>query len=352
MKFRIRFVDQIAGVFTLIALAFVAFLLFLIASNQRWFAQDAIYYANFNSAKGLSKNMNINLKGFKIGTVDQIILTENNTVEVQFRIYENFVEKVYLYSLIELVSSPIGLGSELVFHPGNRENGGPIPNGNFLFTRTSDEGRQLVADGKVLINQTSDSVGDLISSVDPILAQIDNTIFTINTALASVTDIVEGRGNSPIVNILRDINTMTDRLTQSLEVIDESIALNLANVESITGNIRTTTEQFTDTEGIVQRLLDPSGSLDTLLNDDNQLFNRIDNILGSVEGSLTEVETLLEFLQESRPQLASILDKTREALDSGQEVLTGVRNNPLIRGGIPETKEQPAEIDSFREGDF
>ncbi len=63
MKFKIRFADQIVGIFVLVAIIAVAAILVLIGVNQRWFAKNYYYQSRFASGDGLSVGMPLVLKG-------------------------------------------------------------------------------------------------------------------------------------------------------------------------------------------------------------------------------------------------------------------------------------------------
>src|SRR6056297_750641 len=100
MKFKIRFADQIVGVFVFLAILALAGILILMGFNQRWFAKDYFFTSRFQSAEGLKPGMAINLKGFQIGSVDSIMLNDDNTVEIEFHIYDIYWEKVKQNSVL------------------------------------------------------------------------------------------------------------------------------------------------------------------------------------------------------------------------------------------------------------
>lgn len=64
MKFKIRFADQIVGVFSLFALAALLALIFAIGASQNWFVKKNYYHSYFNSGTELSVGMNVTYKGF------------------------------------------------------------------------------------------------------------------------------------------------------------------------------------------------------------------------------------------------------------------------------------------------
>ena len=61
MKFRIRFADQIAGFFILVAILALAATLIFIGINQRWFARNYSFRSRFESGGGLTAGMPIML---------------------------------------------------------------------------------------------------------------------------------------------------------------------------------------------------------------------------------------------------------------------------------------------------
>ena len=117
MKFRIRYADQLVGVFLLLAVLAIAVILVFLGINQRWFAKDYQFRSRFDSASGLSVGMPIMLKGFEIGKIERIELNDDNQVDVLFSVQDTYYDKVLPNSVLELTSSPIGLGVTLNFYP-------------------------------------------------------------------------------------------------------------------------------------------------------------------------------------------------------------------------------------------
>ena len=97
----------------------------------------------------------------------------------------------------------------------------------------------------------------------------------------------------------------------------------------------------------------------TLLDDDNRLYDQITAIIADVEdsiaslrGSIAEVQEFTAYLNTTQPQISGLLEEGRQTLDTGQDVLEGLRNNPLLRGGIPEEQEQQTTFQGIRDEEF
>jgi phospholipid/cholesterol/gamma-HCH transport system substrate-binding protein len=131
MKFKIRFADQIVGFLIIAALISLIFVVFMLGTQQRWFAKDFFYKTYFDSAAGLGDNMVVQYKGFPIGNVRSVTLTNDDRVEVSFSIYDQYQNRVREGSLVELIVSPIGLGNQFIDSPGLgvdvQEEGALIP---------------------------------------------------------------------------------------------------------------------------------------------------------------------------------------------------------------------------------
>ncbi|TVQ98923.1 MAG: MCE family protein [Spirochaetaceae bacterium] len=340
MKFRIRFVNQVVGVFLIVALGFLFAILISIGSNQRWFARNYRYYSVFSSAAGVSVGLPITFRGFQVGRVTAVRLTEDNEVHVDFFIQDTFYDRVWEHSLIQLVSNPLGIGGGLVFHQGMFPSD-PIPEGSLIPTITSAQGRELVRSNLVRLPDQDDTINQLIDQVGPIMRNVEEITEILTVVLADIAATMQGTGEGPI----QDMVNQTNRLLREAETV-------MVNASTISDNVAAITEEFRDPTGIVPRLLDPSGSIATFLDDDDALFLQIEAILEGMNRSINEVADFATFVNAQSPELLFMLEEGREALSVGQDVLEGLRNNPLLRGGIPERREQPSTTRSFRDDTF
>ncbi len=358
MKFRIRFADQIVGIFVLIAIAALVGILILMGINQRWFAQNYYFESRFESGSGIDVGMAITLKGFEIGKVDTIELNEENNVDILFYIYDTYYEKVKPNSVLELASSTFGLGGGLRLHPGKNDRE-PIPENSFIPSMDFEEGQRLVQNGLVAMPKSDDAISSIVSKVGPMLDQVDATLVSVQTLLDSANSAIAGENEGPLGDILVDVSMLTknvDTMIRDINTMVRNINGRLTavfdNVDEITDNVEATTEAMRDPTGIVKTVLDPKGSFAKLLDDDNVLFEQIEEVLTRVNETIDQVHEFTTFINTTTPQISGLLEKSREALDQGKDVLEGLRNNPLLRGGISEQKEQASTFQSYRDEDF
>ncbi|MFP4429883.1 MAG: MlaD family protein [Spirochaetota bacterium] len=340
MKFRIRFANQVVGAFILAAIGFLVVILISIGANQRWFAKNYFYQTTFPSANGLDVGMPIQFKGFEIGKITEITLNDENLVDVRFYIQDNYIDKVYEHSILQLVSNPLGLGGGLIFHQG-RSQSEPPPEGTTIPSWDTKEARALIQENLVIVPRQDDQIAAILAQVEPVLGNVNRVLISLDEVMNQMSEAFAGTGVGPVGSIL----LQTDEALESINII-------LDNSETISDNIATTTTELRDPRGMVPLLLGADGSLETLLDDNNALYDQIEGILTGLNQTVGEVQEITEFFNDSTPQLAGLLEEGRQAISTGQEVLVGLRNNPLLRGGIPATIEQPSTFQSYRDAEF
>ncbi|TVQ39313.1 MAG: MCE family protein [Spirochaetaceae bacterium] len=340
MKFRIRFVNQVVGVFLIVGLGFLFAILISIGSNQRWFARNYRYYTVLPSASGVNVGMAITYKGFQVGRVTDVRLTEDSQVHVHFFLQDTFVDRVWENSVIQLVTNPLGIGGGLVFYQGAHPTE-PIAEESLIPAMNSALGRELVRRDLVSIPEQDDTITQIIEQLGPILANVEEVSEALVVVIEGIAATFDGTGEGPIQELLNQTNRLL--------IEAESLIVNAA---IISDNVAAMTTEFRDPTGIVPRLIDPSGSLATFLDDEDALFLQVEAILMGLNQSIAEVQEFAEFVNATSPQLMTILEEGREALGAGQDVMEGLRNNPLLRGGIPARREQPTTVRSFRDDGF
>ena len=375
MKFKIRFADQIVGIFVLAAIAAVVAVLVLIGVNQRWFAKNYTFRSEFASAAGLSVGMPISLKGFEIGKIAQISLNEHNNVDVRFQIEDTYYDRVKPDSVLELTSSPIGLGVTLKFHSGKNALS-PEPEGSFIPSLDSEEGQRLVAEGKVDIPRDADVIGSVIAKLNPILDETRLTIGELRKTAVSVNQALNG-GGGPMGTMVSDlsrtpgkvnaavddINTKVNTVLDKVAVISDNVnAITVqtrgvigdlsTNLDAISQNLKEMTGSLKNTQGLAKRLLDPTGSMDTFLNDSNELYNQVDSALKNVNEITAQLRSFAEFINGTRPQVTSLLEKGSTTLSTANDVLEAAKNNPLLKGGVPARPAQGPPMSTYRDESF
>ncbi|WP_407428683.1 MlaD family protein [Treponema sp.] len=309
MKFKIRYADQIVGFFSLLAIAALILFIFFMGASKNWFVKKNLYYTYFTSGSGFSVGMDVSYKGFSIGKIKSVKL-EGSSVRVEYYVLAEYADYVKENSLVELITSPIGLGSSFVFHPGK----GPelLPADSEIYRIDSLSAREIIESKKIRLESQEDSIGVLMKKVSVIMDNVNILLHNINFAL-------EGKGNTPVKQVVSNIN-------------------------EITKNLSTLTNQLNSENGAVPALLGPSLSseLNTVLENISLITTALSSIAANADNLIGNVS----------PEIDSALIQLNSVLLEAQDVLTGIKNNPLIRGGVPDRTTGKPSTTQLRSEDF
>jgi phospholipid/cholesterol/gamma-HCH transport system substrate-binding protein len=188
---------------------------------------------------------------------------------------------------------------------------------------------------------TRGAIGNLSTSLDQIAGDARGAIGNLSTSLDQIAGDTRGA--------IGNLSTSLDQITGDARGIIGNLSTSL---DEISQNLKTMTEDLANTRGLATRLLDPKGSIGTFLDDQNALYAQVDSALKSANEIITQIRGFVEFVNGTRPQISSILEKGRDTLDQGKDVLEAVKNNPLLKGGVPPQTPQPATLKSYRDEDF
>ena len=348
MKFRLRFAEQITGLFVLTALALIALVLVLMGINKRWYVDDPVFYSTFNTAKGMNRGMAIEFKGFQVGRVDDLELLDDNSVKVWFTIYKEYHSRVKEHTVIEFAPSPLaGVGgSNLLLHPGKyatapRESGSYIPSLDF------PEGKRIVREGLV---ETKSSAADIFAQVQQTLDTVNNeTLPEINALINNINAAASGTNSSPLAQTMGNIEEITEEVAALLKNINARSDVLLDDIEYLADSL---SKELADPSALVKKLFAEDSSVSYMLDDNMAIYRKIDSILAGLDNSINQVSDITEYINSTTPQITGLIEEARATLGEGKDVLEGLKNNPLLRGGITEEKKQPTTFQGYRDEDF
>ena len=293
MKFKIRYAEQLVGLLIIIALVSLIFVLFMLGKTQRWFSKDYTYKTYAAGAMGLSRNMPVTCRGIAIGNVKSFTLTEDNRVEVIFTIQDQYNDRAKEGSLVEVLVSPIGLSGQFIFYPGN---GGLLHENAVVPMRDSPEAKAYIASGLAYIPAQEDPIADLLDQAEAMLQMI--------------------------VDLFTDLTTRPDSRA------DTALGQTIVNLEQLTKNL-------------ADDMANPNG-IRGVLNGDSETLHALESSLVSLSGTLDSVDKAVYYIPREMPQILNLVSEARTAVQAAEDVLVALKNNPLLRNGIPEH----AEIDS------
>jgi phospholipid/cholesterol/gamma-HCH transport system substrate-binding protein len=332
MKFRIRFADKIVGLLVIVGIGFLVFAVFMLGKRHRWFAKDQSYSTHFDSASGLSVNMPVQYRGFTIGNVKSFDLTADDKVEVSFTIYDTYLDRVREGSLVEMRVNPIGIGGgQFLFYPGLLPN---PPEGNFIPSVHSDEGRDYLEQGLAIISGQDDSITVIISRVNTLLQNLNSVTLQLRDAFRGTdTKTTLGRAIAELEKTLRGASSLVGNVDAGLKPslenagqITDHIERIAAQAELVIADLRTVAAELANPEGLALRILDAEGPV----------YTNLKRSLNALSGTLESLELTAGTLPAQMPRVEALILDMRTALSAAEDVITALRNNPLLKNGIPD----------------
>jgi len=319
MKFKIRFADQIVGIFIILSILSLVFVTVMLGRSQRWFARDLSFYTTLSSAGGLSRNMAVQYRGFTVGNIRDFHLIENG-VSVHFTIHEEYRDRVRQGSTVEVLSSPIGLGNQFLLHAGR---GQELPDGAFVPVTGSVLAREMILLGLADEPQAEDGISLIMSRVASVLDEAQRTLAQVNEAFGAGTDATElGRIAISLRRTMADLESVPGTVEQTLGGISAGLHPILRDIDTIT-----------------TELSDPEGLLFTALSIDGEVYTSLVESLAAAASILESLDRAAAFIPAQLPQIAGLIMDLRVTVQSAEDVLTALTNNPLLRRGVPERLE-------------
>jgi phospholipid/cholesterol/gamma-HCH transport system substrate-binding protein len=309
LKFRIRYADQLVGLFIVVAILSIIILLFLLGSKQNWFAKNYAFKTYTSTASGLSKNMSVTYKGFTIGAVKNFKLTDDDRVEVIFTVLGKYKDQARQGSLVEIMISPIGLGNQFLFYPGL--GSAMLKENELVPLASSEEGQALIAQGLGFAPGHDDSIAILMARVNLLLDEINRAI--------------EGDEETTLGRSLLSVEETLSSLPGVVGAVDTSLTPILEDLETIIGAFST-------------ELSNPNGLL-RIVSEDSEVLSGLESSVTSLAENLSNLEKTTAYLPREMPQVSSLLSEAQTTLLTVQDVLVAVRNNPLLKNGVPDRVE-------------
>ena len=259
------------SVFTVV-MVLVAAMLIVVFGEFR-FGSDKNYHATFTDASRLKSGQDVRIAGVPVGSVKDVSLNEDNTVDVAFTVadryqlytstravvrYENLVGDRYM----EIASGP---GDLVKLAPGST-----LPKDN---------------------TQPALDLDALLGGLRPVLKGLDGK--KINEVSNAVIELLQGQGGA-----LASMLTSTSAFTQNLAARDQLIGDVITHLNTVLGTVDEKGAEFDATVDQLQQLL-------------TGLAEGRDPIAGAI-GPLASASTdLTDLLEQSRRPVQAVIENTR-----------------------------------------
>ncbi len=279
--------------FMLGAIAVLLLVLLMIAVKQNYFHRSTTILFFTPNAQGLSKGMAVKFIGFKVGSVEEVNMQSNATVQVEVSLDNEYVHLIGQDAKARLVKEALVGESVVEIIPGSQQVKQVTRNSVLEFERGQD---------------ASNVVENLAGQLQPILS---------------------------------DVHQITSNMSNPNGDFQQA----LKNLNQASGGFRETANQFNQLgvsgNKAMVRINSSLGTLDQAI---PKLVDKADATLNNMQSATTDIKKITN---ESAAEIPSLVRNSNALVQDGQETLSGVKKSWLLNGLFPKPEEQTLPVDGY-----
>lgn len=325
MKFKFKHTEKVVGGFVLLALVLLAVGVVMVAVSKKMFEKTLSFRTLLSDATGLSNSTPLQFKGYQIGRVRQFYLDENNDIDVELGVYQEYLDKIMPGSAIYRQTNPISQETSLVLlMPRQKRRSDPgdqvisvdavLPEGSYIPSLDMPEGKRLLEEGSI------ERGGDTISILfDDAQSFFENLRQEFKLKKDSFRDFFKKLGE------VSDSFARNRKIFDHLEkLLNPESGPVFSTVERIVAVTKRLDGAVTQLQNILENYKDPDGLMLKMMKINPQ---QVEQTFNNLNANLVELKEMLKSIRDQSPLIAELLDKSRKTLEA-------VNNNPLLRDGI------------------
>lgn len=301
---RLQSIEKRTKRFMLGAVGVMLLVLLMIATKQDYFHRSTSIYFVTPNAQGLSKGMAVKFIGFKVGSVQDVSMQPNATVQVRVSLDNEYIHLIGQDAKARLIKEALVGESVVEIIPGSQQVKQVTQNSVLEFERGQD---------------ASTVVENLATQLQPILSDIHQITSSINNP------------NGDIQQTLKNLNQASGGFR---ETVDQFTRLGASSNQKLDGAY-----------GKIDKALDRvNSSLETLDKGIPKLVDKADTTLNNVQSATSDIKRITN---ESAAEIPSLVRNTNSLVQDGQETLSGVKKSWLFNGMFTKPEEQALPVDGY-----
>jgi phospholipid/cholesterol/gamma-HCH transport system substrate-binding protein len=297
-------------------LVIMSILLFLWGYNflkgKNLFDSSNKLYVVYENVAGLASSAPVTLNGLTIGKVNSITINPDGKLLVELHITTDF--PISKSSIAEIYDSGIVGGRQIAIKP------------NLLDKNYTVSGDYLQASSKLGLTDA------LAQQLEPLQAKIQELLENADVLFTNVNDILDNKTRLNLKNSIASLDTTLSEFSVASKNINEMIAVNKTNINSIVSNFDKTADNF----AVISDSLAKANLGQTVKNLEKTLAE-VDKIMSALEqgkgtmGKLIKDETLYANFSKTSKELELLLQDVRLHPTRYVNVsLFGKKNKPYV----------------------
>ncbi|VEG57940.1 virulence factor Mce family protein [Mycolicibacterium aurum] len=257
------------SIFTVVMLLVASFL--VVVFGEFRFGSDDEYHATFSDASRLKSGQDVRIAGVPVGSVKDVKLNEDNTVDVAFTVNERYQLYTSTKAQVRYENLVGDRYLEIASGPGDLVK---LPRG-----------------GTVVNTEPALDLDALLGGLRPVLKGLDGE--KINEVSSAVIELLQGQGGA-----LSAMLSSTSAFTQNLAARDQLIGDVITNLNTVLGTVDEKGAEFDASVDRLQKLL-------------TGLAEGRDPIAGAIPPLAQASTDLTQMLQESRRPIQAVIENAR-----------------------------------------
>ena len=259
------------------------------------FASTNTYHATFSNAARLEGGNDVRIAGVPVGSVDDVKLNGDNTVDVAFTVNKKYQMYTSTRALIRYENLVGDRYMEIASGPG--------------------ELRKLPPGGTVGINNTQPALDldALLGGLRPVVKGLDGE--QVDQITSAILELLQGEGGA-LSQLLSETGTFSQALADRYQVISDVIH----NLNAVLGTIDEKSAQFDASVDELQKLVsglaqgrDPiAGAIPPLASASTDLTDMLANSRRPVQGVLENLRPLATELDNRKAEVNSVIEPLAE----------------------------------------
>jgi phospholipid/cholesterol/gamma-HCH transport system substrate-binding protein len=311
------------GIFVIAGLFFLVLLLYMIGKNQNLFGSTFILKARFENASGLMPGNNVRFAGINAGTVKEVVVLNDTTVEVTMFIktkMQQFIRKNAEAS----VGSDGLMGNKLVNITSTKTPSALVEENDILLSGKSMDTEEMLK----TLGSTNEDLSEIVSGLKTTVSRLNNS-----SALWQVLN-----DNSLPQNLrisLTNVKNSTAGMNQMIGDL-QTVVDNVRSGKGTIGALLVDTSLYHNLNETVDRIKRAGNMADTISAQITNLVKNIDQNVNNGKGIATALLKDSAIVTRMENSLANI-QKGTAAFNENMEAL---KTNFLFRGYFKRLEQQ------------
>ncbi len=202
------------GIFVLAGTLFLIVAMYLIGAKQSLFTDTFKVQVNFHNVDGLMPGNNVRFAGIDVGTVDEVKIINDSSVNVTLRIEDKYKDYIKKNALVSIGTDGL-MGNKLVNINSALEPGAPIEEDDLLVSIRPIETDAMLR----TLNRTNEDVSTIARNLRIITERVNNS----NTLWSLLTDTTVAENVKNAIVSIRITGERTAEVAGDLKYITASI---------------------------------------------------------------------------------------------------------------------------------